>query len=149
MKVSSAATATLVLVFTTLMGSVRASDPPAHRYHVVVHPQNPAATLERTFLQDAFLKKVKHWPDGHDIHPAGLPAASTTRGAFSEKVLRRSVRAVRAYWQQKIFGGHDVPPPELANDEEVLAHVLKDEGAIGYVSRDADLRTVRSARVVE
>jgi ABC-type phosphate transport system substrate-binding protein len=150
MKVSAAATAALVLAFTALTGSVGASDPPPPpAFHVVVHPKNPSATLEQTFLQDAFLKKVTRWPGGRPIHPADLPAASTVRERFSQRVLRRSVGAVRAYWQQKIFGGHDVPPPELANDEAVVAHVLKTEGAIGYVSGSANLKGVRAVRVVE
>jgi ABC-type phosphate transport system substrate-binding protein len=150
MKVSAAATAALLLAFTALMGNVRAGDPPPPpAFHVVVHPKNPSAALGQTFLQDAFLKKVTRWPNGKAIRPADLPAASTVRGSFSQRVLRRSVGAVRAYWQQKIFGGHDVPPPELASDEAVVAHVLKNEGAIGYVSGSAKLQGVRAVRVVD
>jgi len=56
------------------------------------------------------------------------------RRRFSEQVLNRSVTAVRSYWQQIIFSGRDVPPPELGGDAEVLEFVKKHVGAIGYVS---------------
>jgi hypothetical protein len=47
---------------------------------------------------------------------------------------------VKAYWQQRIFSGRDVPPPEFATDQEVVAYVLAHEGAVGYVSPGAELR---------
>ena len=55
-------------------------------------------------------------------------------------MLKRSVEAVKGYWQQRIFSGRDVPPPELETDDEVVRYVLKHEGAVGYVSGSADAR---------
>lgn len=54
-------------------------------------------------------------------------------------MIKRSVEAVRSYWQQRIFSGRDVPPPELDTDEEVVRYVLKHDGAVGYVSAGADI----------
>jgi len=54
-------------------------------------------------------------------------------------VLKRSVEAVKGYWQQRIFSGHDVPPPEFDSDDDVVKYVLKHEGAVGYVSGNANL----------
>ena len=106
---------------------------------VIVNPANHAASADRQFLEDAFLKKVTVWPDGPDIHPADLVPESRVRRKFSEDVLNRSVEAVKAYWQQRIFSGGDVPPPEFGNDEEVVAYVLRHEGGVGYVSGGANL----------
>jgi hypothetical protein len=44
------------------------------------------------------------------------------------------VGAVRAFWQQQIFSGRDVPPPELASDKEVMEFVKQHAGAVGYMS---------------
>jgi hypothetical protein len=74
------------------------------------------------------------------IRPVDLAANSVVRRKFTEDVLNRSVEAVKGYWQQRIFSGRDVPPPELDTDEDVIAYVLKYEGAIGYVSGSASLR---------
>ena len=49
-------------------------------------------------------------------------------------MLRRPLAAVRAYWQQRIFSGRDVPPPELDTDQQVIDYVMRYAGAIGYVS---------------
>jgi ABC-type phosphate transport system substrate-binding protein len=106
-------------------------------YKVIVHPTNPISSVERKFLEDAFLKKVVTWPGGASIRPADLAASSPVRRTFSEEVLMRSVNAVRAYWQQHIFSGRALPPPELDTNDDVVHYVLKHEGAVGYLSAGA------------
>lgn len=122
-----------------------AEPPPAPAYRVIVHPENRESALERRFLADAFLKKVTRWRDGEVVRPVDLPVSSSVRRKFSEEILGRSVAAVRSYWQQLIFAGRDVPPPELDSDAAVIAYVLRTRGAVGYVSGAA---TVGAARPV-
>jgi ABC-type phosphate transport system substrate-binding protein len=114
-------------------------------YKVIVDPRNPSRALPRRFLAEAFLKKVAEWPDGEAIHPVDLGRDSTTRNAFVEDVLERTTNAVRNYWQQMIFSGRGVPPPELESDDAVVRYVARHRGAIGYVSAHAD---VSDAKVV-
>jgi ABC-type phosphate transport system substrate-binding protein len=127
------AVATLVV----LLHDVAAESPPP--FVLIIHPMNPYQTVERTFVSDAFLKKTTRWPNGEVIKPVDLPAESPTRERFSQEVLKRSVSAVKNYWQQIIFSGRDVPPPELANDDAVVQYVSGHRGAIGYVSASARL----------
>jgi ABC-type phosphate transport system substrate-binding protein len=108
-------------------------------FQMIVHPSNPATTVDRKFLVDAFLKKVTRWPHEEVIRPADLDVDSPIRRRFSEQVLRRSVASVKTYWQQLVFSGRDVPPPELDNDWQVVRYVLKHPGAIGYISPGASL----------
>lgn len=116
-------------------------------FRVVVHPNNPVTSVDRTFLQDAFLKRIKRWPGDEVLRPVDLEVRSGVRKYFSKQVLGRSVQAVRAYWQQRIFSGRDVPPPELASDQEVIAYVLRYPGAVGYVSAGGDLKGAKVVRV--
>ena len=108
-------------------------------YVVIVNPDNPAASADRGFLADAFLKKVSTWGNGEVIRPVDLPPGSPVRQQFTDDVLHRSIQEVKGYWQQRIFSGRDVPPPELDKDEEVVEYVLHHGGAVGYVSRAAPL----------
>jgi ABC-type phosphate transport system substrate-binding protein len=136
-----------VLLLAGVSAELGASPPPAPAYRIVVHPSNPAGTIERRVLEDAFLKKVKTWPNGETIRPVDLESESPVRQRFSEEILRRPVDAVRAYWQQNIFSGRDLPPPELDTDEDVLSYVSKYPGAVGYVSGHAALRGVKAVSV--
>jgi ABC-type phosphate transport system substrate-binding protein len=113
--------------------------PAASGFQVIVHPSNPMTVVDRRFLVDAFLKKVTRWPHEEVIWPADLDADSTVRRRFTEQVLKRSVAAVKNYWQQLVFSGRDVPPPELDTDWQVVRFVLKHPGAIGYISPGVSL----------
>jgi hypothetical protein len=112
---------------------------PAPSYRVIVHPRNELTSANHRFLAEAFLKKTTRWPSGETIRPVDLAADSSVRARFSEEVLDRSIGAVKSYWQQLIFAGRDVPPPELESDEAVVRYVLRNPGAIGYVSGSAGL----------
>jgi hypothetical protein len=106
---------------------------------IIANAKNPVNFAEREFISDAFLKKVSRWDDGETLRPGDLSPSSPARRAFSTAVLRRSVAAVRSYWQQRIFSGRDVPPPELDSDESMLRYVAKYRGALGYVSSTTKL----------
>jgi ABC-type phosphate transport system substrate-binding protein len=132
--------ALLLALFFTVPLSMRAgaaASPPA--YLVIVNPANPTTSIGRKFLADAFLKKTTRWDSGDVIRPVDQTSDSPVRRKFSEEVLKRSVAAVRNYWQQIIFSGRDVPPPELNSDEDVVKYVLKYPGGIGYVAGSTDL----------
>jgi hypothetical protein len=108
-------------------------------YLVIVHPSNPTTSVERKFLAEAFLKKTTRWPHGDVIRPVDLGPDSAVRQRFVRDVMDRSVAAVRSYWQQIIFSGRDVPPPELDSDADVVKFVAKYAGAVGYVSGVANV----------
>lgn len=112
-------------------------------FRVIVHPGNALKLVSREFLAAAFLKKASRWDDGETIRPVDLRADSWVRRRFSEDVLHRSVPAVRNYWQQRIFSGRDVPPPELDSEEAVVRYVAKYPGAVGYVSTSTKLAQAR------
>jgi ABC-type phosphate transport system substrate-binding protein len=112
-------------------------------FRVIVNPGNPTGSIERRTVADAFLKKTTRWPDGSLIRPVDLGGQSPTRQRFSEDILGRSVSAVRSYWQQLVFSGRDLPPPELDTDEEVIRYVLRYAGAIGYVSGGGNVENVK------
>jgi ABC-type phosphate transport system substrate-binding protein len=110
---------------------------------IVVHAKNPVASASTKFLTDVFLKRVTRWPDGEAMRPVDLEPESAVRERFSKSVLERSVAAVRRYWQQRIFSGRALPPPELDTSEIVVGYVSKNRGGVGYVSSQTNLAGVR------
>jgi hypothetical protein len=116
-------------------------------YRIIVHADHPTASDTRDFLAKAFLKKVRAWPDGTAIKPVDLPADSPVRRDFTRGVLQRSVAAVKRYWQQAIFSGRDVPPPEVASEERALRYVSEHPGSVAYVSASTPLSDVKVLQV--
>jgi len=107
---------------------------PQTEFFVVVNAANPMTEIDRDGLSKIFLKRSTMWSSGKAIQPVDLPIDAASRGAFSKAVLHKSVTAVRAYWQQQIFSGRDVPPAEKPSESDVLDVVKSDVNAIGYVS---------------
>ncbi|MBX3226885.1 MAG: hypothetical protein KIT84_38290 [Labilithrix sp.] len=122
-----------------------AADTPS--FVVIIHPKNPYVALDRAFLTDVFLKKTTRWPNGDVVKPIDLAATSPVRERFSSEVLKRSVAAVKSYWQQIIFSGRDVPPPELSSEDDVVKYVLAHPTAIGYVGGATKLGDARPVTI--
>jgi hypothetical protein len=120
----------------------------AREFFIVVNAKNPLGAVSRAFLVDAFLKKIAEWPSGARIRPVDQHADAPVRKSFTNAVLNRTVTAVRRYWQQRIFSGRDLPPPELASDEAVLRFVAGHPGGIGYVSTAAKLEGTKLVDIV-
>ena len=106
---------------------------------VVVNDQNASEAVSRTVVSRFFLKKAARWDNGAAVLPVDLPANSPIRDAFTREVLAKSVSSIKAYWQQQIFSGRDVPPPEKGDDAAVLEFVQSNPNAIAYVSAGASL----------
>lgn len=116
-------------------------------FKVIVHPDNPAASISRDQLAQIFLKKSTAWPNGKRAVPVDQTEGSPARIAFSKAVLQKSVSEVKSYWQQQIFSGRSVPPVEKTSDGQVLSFVAGNELAVGYVSDGADTGNAKVLRL--
>ena len=122
--------AALVLGLAVLLAPARRAE--AQGYVVVVNAAGPAS-LSKDEVSKAFLKK------GSALAAVDQEKSSKARDAFSKAVLGRPTTAIATYWQQQIFAGKDVPPPEKGSDAEVLAFVKGNPKGIGYVAAGAPL----------
>jgi ABC-type phosphate transport system substrate-binding protein len=116
-------------------------------YKVVVHPSNPGASLSRAELGRIFLKKITAWPDKRVIQPVDQERTAPVRQAFSADVHQKDPDAISAHWQVLVYSGRDVPPRIVRSDEDVLAFVRANPGAIGYVSADTPASGVKVVSV--
>ncbi len=113
-------------------------------FQVVVNASNPAQSITRRELSDMFLKKLTRWPDGTTVEPVEPPEKSRTRAYFLSDVMGgKSALALKTFWQKRVFSGRDTPPVEKASDEEVVAFVKANPGAIGYVAPSAAVAGVK------
>lgn len=100
---------------------------------VIVNAANPVTSVTASQLSNLFLKKLTQWGGGLPAMPVDLKPDSPARESFSRQIHRKGTAAVRAYWQQMIFSGREVPPPEKASAREVVSFVSANRGGVGYV----------------
>jgi ABC-type phosphate transport system substrate-binding protein len=116
-------------------------------YKIIVNPDNPVSAIQRQFLREAFLRKSSDWNNGAAIRPIDLSRGFAVRERFIHEVLRKSPSQLRSYWNQLIFSGKGVPPPEADTPAGVVAHVLAHPGGVGYLPIDADPGRAKVIRV--
>ena len=125
----------LALFVLALAGTSIAGD---DRFKVIVNPENPASSVDREFLRDAYLRKAAEWSNGETIRPVDLADKFPARERFNEDVVRKTAAQLKAYWNQQIFSGKGVPPPEADTTAEMIDYVLAHPGAVGYLPVDID-----------
>jgi len=136
-----------IIVFLTVLVWTVPAVASGQGFKVVVNEANPSETISIQQLENIFMKKTSTWSNGRPVIPVDQTASSSTRNGFSKVVFSRDTNAIKSYWQRQIFSGRGVPPPEKASDDEVLAFIRVNSGAIGYVSSNADVGS--GVRVLE
>lgn len=119
----------------------RAATPAAGEFVVIVNAANPTVSVDRDDLSRMFFKRLVKWPNGVAVDPIDLSPVTQPRIAFTKSVHRKPVGAVRAFWQQQIFSGRSVPPPEKGSDADVIEYVRQNPGAVGYISASHQLQS--------
>jgi len=113
------------------------------RFKLVINVANPTATLTRETASRLFFRKTPAWPDGTPVEPVEQADSSPIQEAYALEIHDRSPQALRSAWNQLIFSGQAVPPPERGSDEAVRTFVKEHPGAIGYLSQDAPAAGVK------
>lgn len=108
-------------------------------YVVVVNAANPVETMSRQEISRMFLTNRHRWDHGERVRAVDLRVTSEARQAFSQEVHGQDSRQIDVHWQTLIFSGREIPPPKKASEEEVVDHVGRHLGGIGYVSPDTPL----------
>lgn len=116
-------------------------------FKVIVNPKVAGQRLPRAVLAEIYLGTVERWGDGTMITPVDLSSTSPVRQAFSQQTLGMRVEAVSFHWLRKLDSGKR-PPISKSSDEDVIAFVASQRGAVGYVSLATQVpETVREITV--
>lgn len=70
--------------------------------------------------------------DGQPVFPAQLAPGQPLRQRFLGSVLQQRDEDYVAYWTVRRYIGKGTPPRELATPADMVAHVQRTPGAIGY-----------------
>ena len=103
-------------------------------FQVVVPASTPGGQIKREMLRSIFLGELTRWTDGTPVRAVDQSLRSPVRATFCESALGQTPSALNAYWSQRVMSGRVTPPPVKTGDEEVMAFVRSNVGAIGYVA---------------
>jgi ABC-type phosphate transport system substrate-binding protein len=109
-------------------------------FKIIVNTANPESTITMEQLSALFLKNASRWSNGAVVLPVDQSVTAPARVAFSRDVFGQDVLMIQTYWQGEIAARRPGPPPVKASDQDVMAYVETNAGAIGYVSQAATLQ---------
>ena len=147
MRRKSVVVLALIMVL-PLLGPLPAASADAS-FVIIVHPDIQGDELPKVILSAIFLRKAPRWEDGLDVQPVDQSMSSSVRVVFTEAVLDMPLNKVKKFWNDEIKKGVN-PPPVKSSDEDVIAYVSSNPGAIGYVSAGAAVPgTVKAMQIVD
>lgn len=117
---------------------------------VIAHPSNSTASLTKSEVKRIYLGKMKRWNNGNAMGAVDQQVPSSARDDFYEQVVGKSQSQIIAYWNQLIYSGKGMPPPEKSGDESVKQWVAEHPDSIGYVdssSVDSSVKVLLSISI--
>jgi ABC-type phosphate transport system substrate-binding protein len=127
-----------VMVMAVLAAGPGDTVPQPEPFKVIVNAARRGQAVDRTALVQIYLGAADRWADGKPIVPVDLSATSPVRAAFSRAVLDMPIERVQMHWMKSMSQGR-TPPKTKTSDDEVIAFVSGEPGAVGYVSTSAAL----------
>jgi hypothetical protein len=108
---------------------------------VIVNPASGVHQMTRAQVADVFMARDRRLPNGVMALPLDMGMHSIERREFYEKLLRKSVPEINAYWARLLFSGRATPPQQIPDPVAALNAVAENKGAIAYLDKkDVDSR---------
>jgi ABC-type phosphate transport system substrate-binding protein len=119
----------------------------AQSVEVIANPQTSSQTLSQAALRAIFAMRIKQWPDGAPVKVFVLPDRTSTHEAFCKEILRIYPYVLRDTWDRMVFTGAGQAPTQVNSPEELLQHVAKTPGGIGYIEKGKANEMVKTLQI--
>jgi hypothetical protein len=124
-----------LLLMLQAIGMAFCAGPPArasddHALIVIAHA--PIARVDTATLQRLYKGRAIE-VGGVPVVPVHLAAGQALRGRFFAEVLNDTEEKYTAYWTVRRHIGKGIPPLELKTVADVIQHVQRTPGALGYI----------------
>jgi hypothetical protein len=119
---------------------------------VVVVSQQNSNMLQVSDVRKLYLGQMTTFPKGEKAEPLMLVEGSVERQFFLQKILQTTESRYISIWAKLLFTGNGTPPTELKDYNEVIAYLLNNPMAIGYLPRsemDHRLRIVTEFDILQ
>jgi ABC-type phosphate transport system substrate-binding protein len=109
-------------------------------YVVIAHPNLAGTAISGNDMRGIFLGAVTR-VGGRSVQPV-VARSGDAHKLFVADRLGKTESGLQNYFRTLVFTGKGSPPKSFATTDEIIQYVANTEGAIGYVSLDADLTGV-------
>jgi ABC-type phosphate transport system substrate-binding protein len=122
--------------------------PAASEVIVIVNSEVPDGSLSAADLKAVYLGKKTFWSGGLKIALDVLSEGSVHED-FLKKSVGKTPEQFKNYWNQILYTGAGIPPTPFKTEKELVEHVQKTKGAIGYIDSATPHDGVKVLKVSE
>jgi ABC-type phosphate transport system substrate-binding protein len=120
-----------VLMATCLLALLPAL-PAAAEVIVIVNAETPDNSLSAADLKAVYLGKKTFWSGGLKI-ALDVLSEGAVHEEFLKKYVGKTPEQFKNYWNQILYTGAGIPPTPFKTEKDLVDHVQKTKGAIGYI----------------
>lgn len=124
------------------LGALLISSLASAEVSVIVHPSNGAA-LDKDSISRIFLGKSRAFPGGGEAVAVAFKEGTPQSDEFSQSVLNKTPKQLKAYWAKMIFTGKGTPPKQVGSAQEIVDLVSKNPSIIGFVPSGSEGGSVK------
>ncbi|WP_124947615.1 hypothetical protein [Sulfurirhabdus autotrophica] len=122
------------MIFILLFGYVFLVSP-AKAVDIIINSSIQVNSLSRGTARAIFGMRLLKWPDGRPIKVFVMEDASLSHIAFCKEVLDIYPYQLRQSWDRLVYSGTGQAPISVSSEDEMIAMVASNPGAIGYLRR--------------
>lgn len=122
-----------VLIYLILASCVYAD---STRVEVIVNRQVNLEALPLRELRAIYSMKKRYWAESEPITVYVLPNDQSIHRLFSKKRLNVFPSQLESIWYRQVYTGTGSAPIKLNSIQEMIDHVARTPGAIGYLDNE-------------
>ena len=100
---------------------------------IIANNKFPLSAISAEDVSDLYLGKVRELTGAGVVKVVDQSASSAIKGEFAQKVLKKTLSQLNAYWSVRIFTGHGVPPLSLSDERTTKEWIANNPEGIAYV----------------
>ena len=102
----------------------------------IVNADHSVDAIAEKQLKKMLLGKTKSWDDGTSVIIVLLEGGKT-HDKFVKKYAGKTSKQFQNFWRKMVFSGKGKMPQSFATEEELVAFVAGNPGAVGYITKGA------------
>lgn len=109
-----------------------------------------ASSMSKSEIKQIFLAKKTAWDDGKQISFVIFNAGTDEQESFAKDYVSMTGNQLKKHYLTQVFNGVITKEPTAVEGaDEVVEHVTKTPGAIGFISKTANKGKAREIKITE
>lgn len=114
---------------------------------VVANEKGAPSQIKMAELKSVLMGEKQRWSNGTKVVIALMKTSTPLGILVSKRIYDMSGDEVKSFWLRMSFAGKGDAPKFCNTEEELLAYIAENEGAIGVLDKSSDMHDIKTVSV--